>query len=446
MKKIKMFMLFMTLVCVCSLCGFAQDVPNEKKIGRYGYRVLEDGKGVEIVKCYMDGTILTIPETIEGLPVVSVGKNAFTSVEAEKVILPKYLKRVEEYAFKSAYVGEVVLNEGVEFIGQDAFSFGKLKKINLPKSILDIESEAFARNEITEVVLPESLTILKDGIFEFNALTHVVIPKNVELIDSHAFYGNAIKDVTFLGPVKEIKGSAFAYNEISHVDLPEELEAIHAYAFKYNKITSLRLPSGLKKLHLDAFDYKRLTQVSTNSKVQFWGCGYLCDFDQAFVDFDGKAGTYKYDHLNRKWLYSKEPSVFDDSRRIAGKTTIDFTMGSTKMWVNGVAQELDNLTSTTPLIESGKMFVPAMPTIKALYGYGLQRGNHEMGTFVTDKVEIRVWIDERKVCLNGVMLPFTGNVQIKGNVIYFSEDFIETFLGAQKKWDPSTKTLRFIKG
>ena len=83
------------------------------------------------------GTMRKEPETVDGLPVKSIGRNAF----------------------RDTGVAEVSLPEGLDSIGYRAFAFcGHLRKIRLPDSLQYIGREAFRGCErLEEIRIPDSV-------------------------------------------------------------------------------------------------------------------------------------------------------------------------------------------------------------------------------------------------------------------------------------------------
>ncbi len=128
-------------------------------------------------------TDVVIPETIGGIPVIALGKNAFykkglTSIifnEGLEVIgegalsgnatltsaqFPSSLRRIEKGAFILAGFTSVELNEGLEYLGQNAFANNKkLTSINLPSTLEQIDNLVFNGSSLLtgEFVLGQAL-------------------------------------------------------------------------------------------------------------------------------------------------------------------------------------------------------------------------------------------------------------------------------------------------
>ena len=82
----------------------------------------------------------SIPKTVK-----SIGTYAFTETKLKKVIFPKKLKDIDNFAFyKAETIEEALIPKGVEFIGRMAFSNCQaLKNLQLPDTLTTIEPGAF---------------------------------------------------------------------------------------------------------------------------------------------------------------------------------------------------------------------------------------------------------------------------------------------------------------
>ncbi len=61
----------------------------------------------------------------------------------KKVIIPNFVKKIEEGAFADLNLKEVVLNEGIERIGSNAFKNSRLEVVTIPNSVKKIGTNAF---------------------------------------------------------------------------------------------------------------------------------------------------------------------------------------------------------------------------------------------------------------------------------------------------------------
>lgn len=136
----------------------------------YSYRKTKEG--IVITKYRGDATEVSIPGTVEELPVVRIGKEAFDRGVRDPLQLTK-----------------VSLPASVVSIGSGAFSCRKLSKVEFaPGSRLEsIGDEAFCASHIEEIQLPNGLRSVGNQAFWGCPLRFVHVPAGVEHIGIDAF-------------------------------------------------------------------------------------------------------------------------------------------------------------------------------------------------------------------------------------------------------------------
>lgn len=178
--------------------------------------------------CEASGTIngytgnietVEIPDEINGVPVVSVGFEAFCNCDTlknivfgknlkeierrafldcdnlENVVIPGNIKRIRRWAFSNAGIKTLEIQEGTEIL--EDYTFADLTRleyygVKLADSIKEIGRTVFAGEIMKEFYLPklpESLVLAKRGAFvtaKFKDDT-VLMPKNLEYTDSFVF-------------------------------------------------------------------------------------------------------------------------------------------------------------------------------------------------------------------------------------------------------------------
>ena len=95
---------------------------------------------------YTGSAEVTVPETVDGLPVERLGAYCFADcTRIETVILPDTLVAIENSAFSGCTAMRgIFIPEGVTYIGSDAFyNCDALEAICIPASMAHIESGAF---------------------------------------------------------------------------------------------------------------------------------------------------------------------------------------------------------------------------------------------------------------------------------------------------------------
>ena len=115
-------------------------------------------------------THIVIASKIDGIPVKSIGNNAFA----------------DNNDIKSVYIPD-----GVTSIGEGAFlRCGFLERVNIPESVTSIGKGAFMHCEFLEsIVIPDSIKEIEEDVFNYcMSLNSLEIGENVESIGTQAFY------------------------------------------------------------------------------------------------------------------------------------------------------------------------------------------------------------------------------------------------------------------
>lgn len=147
-----------------------------------------------IISGYEDyfATDITIPETINGYPVIQIDPQAFSCMPMlRQLTLPEGLEIIGNYAFSDCY---------------------ELTRVTIPDSVVGIGVHAFSGClALTEVVLGDGLTeIPKRAFFECSNLTKVTVGNRVTVIQNDAF-ARCPKLTTLILPrsLKKVAYSAF---------------------------------------------------------------------------------------------------------------------------------------------------------------------------------------------------------------------------------------------
>lgn len=188
-----------------------------------------DANTIAITKYLGDKEYLIIPDSINGLSVVSV--EGFENNDSLKgIIIPDTVISIGDYAFNDcSSLEKVTLGENIESIGEFAFiNCYALSSINLPDSITEIGKSAFNGNNLTQITLPKGLTEIATGTFCNGQWEEITIPCNVKIIGDQAFAGDRkMKKVYIEEGVEEIGPNAFDDNELlEEIHIPSSVTTI----------------------------------------------------------------------------------------------------------------------------------------------------------------------------------------------------------------------------
>ncbi len=267
---------------------------NEDDGVPYTYAELDDGT-IEIRSYKGHRRYITIPDTIDGKPVTSIGRGAFAGENRlREVILPKYLRYIREEAFMgcqlltyisipdsvlqiddSAFFGDTRMsyvsfgtNSRLTAIGAFAFrDCSKLARMELPASLKHVDGSAFfGATSITAFTVREGNTALSalDGVlFNYDKTTLIcypagitgeyAVPDTVARIGDYAF-GYARTSSVDLSRVQSIGDLAFVYAQLEGVVIPDSVTALGISSFSGNELlSSLHLGNGLTAISEKAF-------------------------------------------------------------------------------------------------------------------------------------------------------------------------------------------------
>ena len=255
------------LLVVLAIIGLVQSVGAQ-------FTFTTNNGAITIAKYTGSARVVTIPDTTNGWPVVSIGTNAFRSSSVTSVTIPNSVTNIESYVFVDCFLlTNVVIGSNVTDIGQSVFykCYG-LTSITIPNSVTDIGSGAFMYcNNLTNVMLPSSMTRIKfDMFYECTHLAGIIIPNSVTNIEDAAF-GFCInltsvtipKDVTYVGysvflgctSLKAITVDAQNSVYISANGVLFDKNQVTLIEFPGGKVGGYAIPSSVKYIRDYAFEH-----------------------------------------------------------------------------------------------------------------------------------------------------------------------------------------------
>ena len=264
----------------------AEDVKTE---GYFEYKIV--GDTVTVTHYNGEETNVVVPDTIEGLPVTTVGEyfirdgnNLNRTVES--VILPDSITKICDYAFYGCLNMKTVnIPDSVTEIGENAFCLcEKLESINIPDGITVIREETFSCCKSLEIVcIPETVTEIGERAFSScEKLKTVNIPDTITEISKQAFRDCLqLNSITIPDSVTKIGYEAFKCCGFKEIQIPESVTYIDDRAFADSALESIDVPDTVKHMgkcvfqssHLKSFTVpKCMTELQDG---EFFYCRYL---------------------------------------------------------------------------------------------------------------------------------------------------------------------------
>ena len=162
----KMLAMFVVLLLLCVTVAVAEEEQTDAK-GTWRYVVADGGATITGYEKAPKGK-LTIPDELDGHPVVGIGAEALSFCAITSVTIPNSVTDIGEWAFKECdRLTKVTMGSGVTSIGEMAFfACDALKSVTIPGKVRRIGAYAFAHcDALTSVTLPASVKYIGERAF-----------------------------------------------------------------------------------------------------------------------------------------------------------------------------------------------------------------------------------------------------------------------------------------
>jgi len=264
----------------------------------FTYKLALIGDGLEITGYKGSARNLTIPATIEDVPVEEV---AIKDIKCEQIFVPEGVKKVSFYSAKN--LRAISLPSTLEEIGLAECTI--LTSVSIPNGVTSIGN--FSKSGIRSIVIPASVEWLIGSFKDCKDLiTAEIYGDNLGTHWPSAFYNcEALETVIIHKGVTVIPDQAFKNcKSLKNLTLPSSLKTIVNEAFRScSSLTSVVIPNGVKTIGESAFrDCTNLSSimipksVTEINKDAFRGCKNLVTFD---IEEDSNL---TYNEENYKYL------------------------------------------------------------------------------------------------------------------------------------------------
>ena len=341
------------------------------------------------------GTV-TIPSTLGGKPVTSIGSSALCCSGLTSVTIPDSVTSIGDFAFYGCGgLTSVTIPSGVTTIGHSAFSeCNALTSIEILSGVTSIGPYAFnGCDGLTSVTVPDSVKTIGYNAFKdlanleyavvptafgsdseqariFGSTTGTVEARNVKVeavggivwaytvsgskvtvgggADDHAISPSAVVGTltipSTLGgyPVMAIGGHAF-HNcyDLTNVTIPSSVTSIGNYAFaRCVGLTNVMIPSGVKSIGKGAFAYcDDLTNVTVPDSVNTIGIDAFKNCDKLEYLVVPESFGYNYEMMLISWGSTATITVRNVKVETVGGIAWVYTVSGSEATVGGGADD-----------------------------------------------------------------------------------------------------------
>lgn len=305
---------------------------------------------------------LVIPSEIRGIPVLSIGFQAFQSDETitsvslpeglrviehgafnycrklASVNLPSTVERIEAHAFHRTILEKVELPASLSHIGESAFAYTRIDALVFPENPIFLDRYAFSDcRYFSEVRIPETVT-LSEGVFRnCGGLKTVTLPDGLTELPVYLFSGCIqLQSIVLPDTVEIIGANCFSScDQLQNVELSSQLRSIEEYAFLgCDQLESIIFPDTVAYIGREAFYGCPLQDLHLPKNLERLGCGV---FSGSTIPFeDRSSGTY----LEGWFLHS-----VSDSRT---RTVDEGTVGIAENAFSGNGSQYNPITINLP--------------------------------------------------------------------------------------------------
>lgn len=422
MKK-KIISLLTSLVMAVGLIGIMPIVTaGAETSGNYEYSVLTDGTA-EITGYTGKASDLSIPNTLNGKKVTSIGRSAFENCnELTGIKFPNTVTSILANAFSNCTgLTELTISGSVKKIGNSAFrNCINLKTLTMSDGVAEIENNAFIYcKNLETVTIPSSVKSIGGKVFDVtkwlenkqkqNPLViinnilidgakcsgNIKIPSGVIDIANYAFYScEDLKSITFPDSLRRIGNFAFTEcSGLTNITLPYNVTTIGSFVFSdCNNIKSVIIPKNVDSIGSEAFGFY-------TEKIDGWNKSSKVDGYKIYC-YAGTAGE-KY---AKKWNFDYELLGYTVAGNVTSfgsdedaETTITLTdVGSTESSYETTVSGTGKVGYSIPSVAAGK------------YTLSVSKKNH-----VTRTYDITVGYDD---IVQDLKIHLTGDINGDGKV------------------------------
>ena len=303
MKKLLSVILTICLLLTIMPLGIfnlTASAETEYTEGYYTYTVSNGEATITSADTSISGDV-TIPSTLGGYPVTSIGNYTFEScADITSIAMPNSVTSIGKHVFFGcSKLTSITLSDRLMSIGNYAFNgCSKIKSLTIPNSVISIGDGAFLGcSKLENVTIPDGVTRIGESTFEYcRSITSITIPNGVKSIGACAFKKcSSLISITIPNSVTSIGDFAFySCESLTGITIPDSVTSIAEGTFEFCDFTSITIPDGVTSIGDSAFYYcNELTSITIPDSVTSIG-------EEAFSECTNILMVY-YGGTKKEW-------------------------------------------------------------------------------------------------------------------------------------------------
>ncbi len=262
--------------------------------GDYQYSVLDDGT-VRISEYNGSATNLTIPSTLDGKKVTSIGLCAFRDCsKLTSIKIPDGVNCIDDYSFENcSSLTSITIPDSVTSIGDWAFTdCSSLKSITIPKSVTSIGCSAFSDcKSLTSINIPDSISSIGRSAFDYTPFLN-------NQTTTVKYAGKWVVYCDMSTATAEIKSSTIGIADgafercasLESIIIPDGVTSIGHSAFsECSSLASVTIPDSVTSIESGAFSGTPFLDNQTSTVKYAGKWAIYCDHNATTATI--KSGT-----------------------------------------------------------------------------------------------------------------------------------------------------------